>query len=102
MDDSIDENKINENNFISGINKLPRKNANLDEKTEEDIIEIVLNNLDFLETTLKGQTTIPTLFIVTMFQRQKPLSENELYDCIIPRIDILSKPDGTKYKLVKY
>ena len=40
------------------------------------------------------------LFIVTMFQRQKAISESDLYDCLVPRLDILCKPDGTKYKLV--
>lgn len=57
-----------------------------------------LDKIDFNEKLLISETTMPGFFISMMIKSGKPLSENQLYDCVLPRINDLRKPDGSKYK----
>lgn len=53
------------------------------------------------ESICLSENTMPGLFISTMYERARPLTENELYDCVYPRLATLRKSYGSKYKLVK-
>jgi hypothetical protein len=60
-----------------------------------------ISKMNSLEEQLHlSENTMPGLFISTMLQRNQPVNEKDLYDCVTARLSILRKPDGSKYKLV--
>ena len=104
-----------ENNFFSSSNQNDRLHLeNLFKSTNNNILK-KLNNSDYKsrkksknlpepdidKQIQSSESTMPGLFISTMLLRGQPISEKELLECVNARIDILRKPDGAKYKLVR-
>jgi hypothetical protein len=62
--------------------------------------ENIVGDLSLKDCIALSENTMPGLFISTMYERAQPLCENELYDCVFPRLSYLRKSYGSKYKLV--
>ena len=90
---------LNSKNFIiNNIDYDDTENLKINEEgdIEENHIEEIRKNLHNCENTLPGY------MISVMLKKGHPISEDLLLDVILPKINDLRKPDGSKYKVFFY
>lgn len=86
----INHHKINNIEYqIQSANLKLNENGDI----EENYVEEIRKNLKQCENTLPGY------MITVMIKRGQPIPEDELYEMIMPKINDLRKPDGSKYKV---
>ncbi len=88
-------NNIIPNDIINNLgfyNNNPRENCdNINSNDSEE-------ELDMREKIIISENTMPGFFISIMTKSNKPISENDLHEAVLPRINELRKPDGSRYK----
>ena len=88
---------LNSKNFtINNIDyEITTDNLKINEEgdIEENHVEEIRKNLHTCENTLPGY------MISVMLKKGHPIGEDQLLDVILPKINDLRKPDGSKYKV---